>query len=185
MKNFKSLSDEHVVSLVKKNKQMYREIVRRYEDKLLRYSKYLTGDYDTAADAVQEAFIKAYVNLNSFNTKMKFSSWIYRITHNEAVNQIKKKKNKFSIEDFDIADEKNSVEEKLTTKEIAQMVNKCLGEMPVKYKTVLVLYYLEEKSYMEISDIMRLPVGTVGTLISRGKKILKSICLAKGGGNYV
>ena len=77
--------------------------------------------------------------------------------------------------EFEIADTKN-IEEEYFKKEITAEVAICLDKIPLKYSEVLSLYYLEEKSYDEISDILRLPIGTVGTRINRGKLIIKKIC---------
>ena len=87
MTKLSKLSDEEIVELVRrKNKNFYAQLISRYQKKLLRYANYLIADEDLAADAVQEAFIKAYINLHAFNLKLKFSSWLYRITHNQAID---------------------------------------------------------------------------------------------------
>ena len=100
MVKIKNLSDEALVELVcSQNQELYAEIVRRYQDKLMRYAHYLTQNEDQAADVVQEAFIKAFINLKGFNTKKKFSSWIYRIVHNQAINYLKKYQKEISLED--------------------------------------------------------------------------------------
>ena len=86
-------TDEELVEIVRsEDKELYSELVYRYEDKLVRYANYLIGDEHKAADAVQEAFIKAFINIKSFDLKKKFSSWIYRIVHNESINLVKKDK---------------------------------------------------------------------------------------------
>ena len=85
------MTDEEIIRQVQKgDKEIYARIVKRYQDKLIRYATYLVGDYHLASDVIQETFIKAYVNLNGFNIKRKFSSWIYRIAHNKAVDWIRK-----------------------------------------------------------------------------------------------
>lgn len=173
-------SDEDVVKLVQGGKkELYREIVIRYETKLLRYATYLLRDEDEAADVVQSAFVKAYINLQGFNTKKKFSSWIYRIVHNEAINAIKKKHKEISLDDNDwvknIADDQESAEEEISREQAQEVLRQHLADMPVTYSEPLELFYIEEKSYEEISDILHLPMGTVGTRISRGKKALKKI----------
>ena len=177
MKNLLKLTDEKVVEIVRNNdSEIYGEIVRRYWEKLLRYVAYLIKDEQKAVDVVQNSFIKAYINLNGFNTKKKFSSWIYRVTHNEAMNILKKHKREVVMnEDFDW-DSGVDIEKEYGKKELRQMVRKCLNGIPLKYKEPLSLYYLEEKSYKEISDILRMPVGTVGTNINRGKLLMKKIC---------
>ena len=91
MPDIKLLSDEELVVQIRtKNKERYSDLVKRYQDKLMRYATYLLHDEQKALDVVQESFIKAYVNLNGFDTKKKFGSWIYRIVHNEAMNSAKK-----------------------------------------------------------------------------------------------
>ena len=100
MKDFKNLSDEKLAELVcNQDQELYRTLVKRYQEKLLRYANYFVRDEDKAADIVQSAFIKAFINLKGFNVKKKFSSWLYRIVHNEAINFIKKYKKEISLED--------------------------------------------------------------------------------------
>lgn len=180
MKNHGNLSDEALVELVTdKDQELFSELVNRYQAKLLRYAGRLLADEHQAADVVQTAFIKAFVNLRGFDTKKKFSSWLYRIVHNEAINLIKKEKNKISLDKNqwvnDLSDDEPEIEEKLVEKELKQQVRTSLKKLPLIYRSVLNLHYLEEKSYEEISDILKIPVGTVGTRVSRGKKIMRVI----------
>ena len=177
MKNILKMTDKEIVDIVtKKDKELYSEIVKRYEEKLLRYAGYLVSDSHLAADIVQESFIKAYINLNGFDRKKKFSSWIYRIVHNEAMNAVKKQKKHSPIyENIDL-DSGINLEDKIIIKEMKGKTHKCLSRMPVIYKEPLSLFYLEEKSYEEISDILRIPIGTVGTRVNRAKILMKKIC---------
>jgi RNA polymerase sigma-70 factor (ECF subfamily) len=180
MVKLSKLTDEKVVEHTRsKNKEAYTEIVSRYQDKLIRYAKYLLNDDEKAADVVQESFIKAYINLNSFNSKKKFSSWIYRIVHNQAINLIKKHKKEVPLLPNIDFDSGVDVEEEYTKKELSEMIKECLNEMPVIYREPLSLYFLEDKSYNEIGDILRIPIGTVGTRINRAKILIKKICLKK------
>ena len=177
MKNSKELKDEQIVEIVRtKDKELYVEIVLRYQAKLLRYARYLVQDKIKAAEAVQEAFIKAFINLNSFNPKMKFSSWIYIIVHNEVINVIKKNKRERPLLDNTDFDSGKDLEIDFTEKEIQERVSRCIDQMPAIYSEPLSLFYLEDKSYEEISDILRMPVGTVGTRINRAKVLMKKIC---------
>jgi RNA polymerase sigma-70 factor, ECF subfamily len=180
MIDLSKLSDEEVVEITRtEDKEAYAEVVKRYQDKLMRYAKYLVNNDDRAADVVQDAFIKAFVKLHSFDTKRQFSSWIYRIVHNEAINLINKyKKEQPLLEEIDF-DSGVNIEEEYTKKEIRKMVKSCLEEMPLLYREPLGLYFLEEKSYVEISDILRIPTGTVGTRINRAKLIMKKKCQLK------
>jgi len=170
------MTDEKIVELIRKgNKEIFAVIIERYQEKLLRYAYGLLGD-DGAQDAVQNAFIKVYVNLNGFNVNKKFSSWIYRIVHNEAMNLVIKERRKISWDENWELDSGVDMEDELIKKEMAENARKCLQEIPLEYSEPLALFYLESKSYEEIGDILRLPVGTVGTRINRAKKLLKRIC---------
>ena len=173
----KKNSDEEVVEMIRvKDKELFSELINRYEAKLLRYATYLIHDPDRAADAVQGAFIKAYINLNRFDVKKKFSSWIYRIVHNEVMNALKKYRFEFPLlEEMDFED-KTKMEENYSREEITKKINQCLGKLPAHYAEPVTLHFLEEKTYEEISSIMRIPMGTVAIRINRAKKILKNLC---------
>lgn len=137
---------------------------------------FLLGDESLAADVVQEGFIKAYINLNGFDIKKKFSSWIYRIVHNEAMNAVQKNKRHQPIDEYSDIESGTNLEDEFIKNEIIRHAHKCLEEMPLLYKEPLSLFFIEEKSYEEISDILRIPIGTVGTRVNRAKGLMKKIC---------
>lgn len=176
MSDFEKLSDEEIVEEVRsKDQELYYIIVERYQNKLLRYAISLIKDEDRASDVVQDSFIKAFINLNGFDTKKNFASWIYRIVHNEAINIVKKYQKELPIlDDFDFQSDE-SIENNFEQKETVVKVKKCLEEMPLLYSEPLSLFYIHEKSYKEISDILRIPMGTVATRISRAKILMKKI----------
>jgi len=173
----KEFSDEEIVKKIKtSDKNLYAVIIERYQKKLIRYAKNLIKDEDKAVDIVQTAFIKAFVELNSFNDSMKFSSWLYRIVHNETINLLKKYKQETPMpEDFDFGSDEN-IEDDFGKKEITIKVEKYLKEIPLLYSEPLSLYYIDDKSYQEISDILRIPMGTVAIRINRAKKLMKKVC---------
>ncbi len=184
-----SLSDEELVEKIRsEDSELFAEIIERYQQKLYRYLRYLTNRPSEAEDILQDVFIKAYRNLLDFNTKKKFSAWIYRIAHNEGVNFIKKlnRRKEISLQgsgkiDFIPDGSSSPLLDAQVRKEIKEKVKECLDELETKYREPLILYYLEDKNYREISDILRTCTNTVGTLILRGKRILKVICQKKGG----
>lgn len=177
--NILELSDEQIVVGVRtKNKEWYSEIIRRYRTKLSHYLRKFISSPDELEDVLQVVFIKCYENLNGFDTKKKFSSWIYRIAHNEAVNNIKKHSRiSVSLEDVEmvLADEKVHLSNAVDHEMLKQKTEEALSHMKDKYREAVILYFFEQKSYEEMSDILRVPVNTVGTLLSRGKKQLKEI----------
>jgi len=177
MIEFEKLSDEQLIEKVRSaDQELYTLVVKRYQDKLLRYATGIIKDQDKASDVVQESFIKAFINLKGFNINKSFSSWIYRIVHNEAINLIRKHQKEVKLpENIDFKSKEN-IEEEFDKKEIVKNVQKCLKEIPLIYVEPITLFYIEEKSYEEISDILRLPMGTVATRINRAKKILRNLC---------
>ena len=177
------ITDEQLVKESLKDKNKFAILVERYEQKLLRYIKRLTGHYNhQAEDILQEVFIKIYRNLNNFDPNLKFSSWAYRITHNEAINHIRKKKESMPLETDDtettnlinILEDETDVQEEAKQKELATKIRQTIYKLPKKYREVIILYYLEDKTYEEISDILKKPKATIGTLLLRAKTKLKT-----------
>ena len=174
-------SDQELVTKTIKNKQEFAAIVDRYEAPLLRYiSRLGCKDSSAARDLLQEIFIKTFVHLNDYDHSLQFSSWIYRIAHNETVSYFRKERSQPGVlareEDFflfetisDDAGRNDQHEQRHTVLEIKSAVNR----LESKYRDVIVLKFFEEKSYEEISDILQIPQGTVATLISRAKKKIK------------
>jgi RNA polymerase sigma-70 factor (ECF subfamily) len=174
--------DEEIVKRVKDgDTESFGVLIERYENKIKRYAKKFLSNVEDIADIVQEIFIKAFTNIRGFDTDKKFSSWIYRIAHNELVNVLKRKdKNPLLFFDPDtffphpIA--KETADKKVRDKEIRKNLDKCLNKLSPKYRETLFLHYIEELDYREIADIMRIPISTVGVRLKRGKKLLKSVC---------
>ncbi len=155
-------------------------LVTRYEQKIARYAKrFLLGGED-GKDIVQEVFIKAYINIKSFDASRRFSPWLYRIAHNEFVNAIKKRSKSpvFSF-DFDtlfphpVA--KETADSEMSRNELKEMLEKSLDQIDVKYREPLVLYYFEELDYGEIAQVLQIPASTVGVRLKRGRDMLKTI----------
>lgn len=181
------MSDVQLVQLALRTPDAYLYLIKRYETKLTRYIHRVTSvTGEEAEDLLQEIFIKVYRNLNGFNQKLKFSSWIYRIAHNEIINYGYKKRALPNMVQMDSPDVNASFvtaeasnEEKaisdLELKEFHERMMQALLDLPLKYREVLVLRFFDEKSYGEISDILRKPEGTVATLISRAKKKFRKI----------
>ncbi len=155
-------------------------LMQRYEKKLARYGHKFLTDNDNIGDLVQDVFVKAYKNIKSFDTSRQFSSWIYRIAHNEYVNAVKKKwRDNIIPFDFDLVlphiAAKETADEDSHRQETKLMLDACLEKISSKYREVLVLYYFEELDYKEISEILQIPTSTIGVRLRRGKAILKEL----------
>lgn len=173
-------TDEQIVVLTLKNQDYYLCLMKRYEVKLLNYILKISNiSREDAEDILQEVFTKAYQNLNDFDLNFKFSNWIYSIAHNATISSFRKKKVRPQTVSWEDKDSNNILEstldventslQKLTYKQILKIINR----LPLKYKDVLILKFMEGKDYREISDILHKPMGTIATLINRAKKSLK------------
>ena len=174
------LSDNEIVKLVQAgNKNLFAIINERYQGKLFAYLFRLIGSREEAKDLLQDVFVKAFKNIKSYDASRNFSSWIYRIAHNESVNYIRRKglKRFISWEDIVSAKDKmmsnkaeDGADDIWLRKEKIKEVDEVINKLPFKYKQVLQLRYYSDKSYEEIGKVLKKPVNTVGTLISRAKK---------------
>lgn len=183
----KKLSDNDLIRLLKCNSPIvHDELINRYQRRLFVYIYRFLGNKEETEDLLQNVFFKVYKYCKNFDTTRKFSSWIYRIAHNEAVNHIKRKNIKkfISLEEF--VSNKDRIETKTDAKspmeiwlkkELRGEVEKSMKKLPAKYQEVLKMRYFSEKSYKEISKALKKPVNTVGTLINRAKRKLEAVIL--------
>jgi|AntAceMinimDraft_4_1070372.scaffolds.fasta_scaffold27619_4 RNA polymerase sigma-70 factor (ECF subfamily) len=171
-------SDADLVRLSLENEDNFLYLMKRYEKKLIGYIMKISNfNIDEAEDVLQEVFIKVYKNLHGFDESLSFSAWIYRITRNETITHFRKNKvyynnltqeeNEFFLNGL-VSD--SDVEERIDRDYLKNNINKILEKLDGKYREALVLKFLEEKDYREISDILQKPMGSVATLISRGKR---------------
>ncbi len=172
--------DEELVALAaSSDHQALLVLIRRYEPRLLAYIRRIGGvSIEDAEDILQDAFLDAYRHLSEFDMNLKFSSWMYRIVHNRTISAYRKRKRSMgdvSLDDADAAygrllaadlDAARLAEQSLTS----DAVKGALDKMAERDRAVLVLAYMEDKTYEEIGDILRAPQGTVATWIHRAKK---------------
>lgn len=175
-------TDQEIVRRTLQDKEAFALLIERYEPKLLRYLERLgVGVKEDREDVLQNAFVKAYRNLNSFDPELAFSSWMYRIAHNEAMSFFRARQARpqvilseegealiAGLRD-DRSDTAALAELRLTSEEL----EKALAELEPRYRTALILRFFEDRSYAEMSDILEVPVGTVSTLLYRAKRALR------------
>jgi RNA polymerase sigma-70 factor (ECF subfamily) len=171
------MTDEELMERVLESREYFGCIVTRYEEKLRRYvRRIMPGVGDDVEDILQDIFVKVYVNARGFDTKLSFSSWVYRIAHNETVSWLRKKKARpdtveLGEDEFQtfthVLDDARTDTEAVLTKDAVERV---LASLPEKYRSVLVLHFLLGKSYEEMSDILAVPSGTIATRIHRAKQ---------------
>lgn len=181
----KDLNDSELVEVIQnQNREIYKELFRRYQRKLFVYIFHLVGNKDETEDILQNVFVKTYKNIENFDKEKKFSSWIYRIAHNEAVNFLKRKNKKFFVSWEDVSASKDKLEMNSSNEipediwmqqEVTQEIGNAMEKLPDKYKQILMYRYFSEYSYDKIGQILDKPVNTVGTLINRAKKKLYEV----------
>lgn len=188
MENHSSFDDRTLVSAALRDRNAFALIVRRFEPPLSRYVRRLLGrSGQSTEDVLQDVFIKAYVNLNDYDRSRPFSPWLYKIAYNEAMSFLRKRRTEpYAIsgdegmrmlqEILEDADAPAAVDQS----RMETWIHDALAGLDRRYRDVLVLRFLEEKSYDEISEILEIPMGTVATLINRGKKRLKRNLEATG-----
>ena len=188
MENHSSFDDRTLVSAALRDRNAFALIVRRFEPPLSRYVRRLLGrSGQSAEDVLQDVFIKAYVNLNDYDRSRPFSPWLYKIAYNEAMGFLRKRR----AEPYAISGDEGmrmlqgvlddaDAPAALDQSRMETWIHDALGGLDRRYRDVLVLRFLEEKSYDEISEILEIPMGTVATLINRGKKRLKRNLEATG-----
>lgn len=183
LQDVEKMNDEDVVYFVFQDKEFFGVLIRRYEARLIKYVGRITsGNRDAIEDIVQNIFIKAFVNINSFQKGKKFGSWLYGIAHNECIDnwrKYKKHSGNVSLESneelFSVLASDENVELAFVRKDHKNDIKKSLDKLPTKFREVLVLKYLEDKNYEEIGYILKKPTSTIGTLLSRAKKRFKKI----------
>ncbi|MEI6352795.1 MAG: RNA polymerase sigma factor [Candidatus Nomurabacteria bacterium] len=184
----KDLNDEEIALLVQKgNIAIYEVLISRYSEKIDRYLRKFLSSPEDIEDILQDIFIKCFVNIRSFDTDQRFSPWIYRIAHNEAINLLKKNSSRpFSFDIFSETltfvhpkakeDSENEAEREL----IKNYLDQILNDLDKKYKEIIVLYFYEDMSYKDISDVLKIPISLVGVRIQRGKEQIKKILKERG-----
>lgn len=154
-------------------------LIDRYEPKLTRYGWRFLNTKEDIEDMVHEVFIKAYINIQSFDSSKRFSPWIYRIAHNEFVNALRSfKRRPMAFLDPDTILPQlagnEAADKAILDAELKEQIESSLDTLDSKYREPLVLYFYEEMSYQDISEVLRIPVTTVGVRINRAKEKLKA-----------
>jgi RNA polymerase sigma-70 factor, ECF subfamily len=179
-----ALIKKRIKQVIKGDQDAFAEIVEIYSNSIYQLGYRMLGNRHEAEDIAQEAFIRAYVNIKSFNQDLKFSTWLFRIATNLCIDRIRKKKPDYYLDAevsgtdgltmySQLASNSPLPEQELESLELQESVQKEIIKLPEKYRSVIVLKYIEELSLNEISEILDLPLGTVKTRIHRGREALR------------
>ncbi|CAN7594964.1 MULTISPECIES: RNA polymerase sigma factor SigW [Bacillaceae] len=179
-----ALVNKRIKQVLKGDQNAFAELVELYKDKVFQICFRMLGNRHEAEDIAQEAFIRAYVNIETFNQKRKFSTWLFRIATNLCIDRIRKKKPDYFLDAevagtegltmySQVAADVQLPEDEVENMELQETIQKEISKLPEKYRSVIVLKYIEELPLQEISDILDLPLGTVKTRVHRGREALR------------
>ena len=179
-----ALIKKRIKQVIKGDQDAFAEIVEIYSNSIYQLGYRMLGNRHEAEDIAQEAFIRAYVNIKSFNQDLKFSTWLFRIATNLCIDRIRKKKPDYYLDAevsgtdgltmySQLSSNSPLPEKELESLELQETVQMEILKLPEKYRSVIVLKYIEELSLNEISEILDMPLGTVKTRIHRGREALR------------
>ena len=165
------------------DREAFGALVEQYRDNVYRLAYRMCGNAYVADEAAQEAFVAAWRALPNFRGDAKFSTWLYRLTTNAAIDVMRREKRHQTVGDgemVDLADDADSPQETVERTEQQEAVQKALSTLSEEYREVLLLRYMEELDYAEIAEVLQLPSGTVKSRINRAKAALKAALLKSG-----
>jgi RNA polymerase sigma factor, sigma-70 family len=169
---------------LKGDQRAFAELVGLYQDKLFHMAYRMLYNRQEAEDVVQETFLRVYKNLERYDESLKFSTWIYRIATNLCIDRLRKRKPSYSLdaestdhEGLDgysmIPSDDRTPESELLLSETQRIIHDSIDSLPPKYKTIMMLRYIQEMSLQEIGDVLDMPVTTIKTRVHRGREFLR------------
>jgi RNA polymerase sigma-70 factor, ECF subfamily len=182
---------ELVVRALSGREDGFEELVRRYQRPIVAYVYRMVGDYDAALDLTQEVFIRVYNSLGRYRAEFKFSTWIYRIAHNAAIDHLRRvgasRTEEMTIEgeggtsfEKPLASKAPSPEQETERGERRAEIEEVVGQLPHAYRELIVLRHSHDLSYDEIAEVTGLPLGTVKNRIFRAREAMRELLVARG-----
>jgi len=156
-------------------------LVLRYQDRLYAAMVQVVGSADEAEDVVQDAFVRAFLKLDTFQNNSQFFTWLYRIAFNSALSRMRRRKTTTSLDQAREAvgdepvDQFAGPDQRMLQQERVQMVQKALGQLSPDHRAILVLREMEDHAYEQIAEILNISIGTVRSRLSRARSQLKTV----------
>lgn len=173
------LEDNNLVSrCLNGDTEAFDTLVEKYYKIIFRLARKMLKNYDDAEEITQSVFVKAYENLNKYNPKYKFFSWLYRITVNETLNFSKKKSYTEEINES-IANDDDDPDKIYNQNELGEKIQDALMELDMLYRLPVVLKHFLNYSYKELADLLGIPEKTVKSRLFTGRQLLKDILIKK------
>lgn len=181
----KTSDDRELVSrILGGERDLFTQLMTRYERRVVNYVYRITHRYEEAHDLAQEIFMKVYLALDRYDPKFQFSTWLFRIAQNSAIDAVRKKSLPevplMRQTDDDEEIEREVVDERVTphralhNKQLSAAIDKAVGKLPADYRELIQLRHFAELSYEEIATMKKLPLGTVKNKLFRARNLLKA-----------
>jgi len=187
---FAGLADyELVQTAVAGREASFEELVRRYQRPIAAYVYRMVGDYDSALDLTQEVFIKVYNSLNRYRSEFKFSTWIYKIAHNAAIDHLRRHAVREQTLSGSVEGERREVtieskrltpEQESERKERRMEIESVVQLLQPAYRELIVLRHSHDLSYDEIAEVTGLPLGTVKNRLFRAREAMRDLLVQRG-----
>ena len=179
---------ELVQSALAGRESSFEELVRRYQRPIAAYVYRMVGDYDSALDLTQDVFIKVYNSLSRYRSEFKFSTWIYKIAHNAAIDHLRRSTAREQALNDGTGDDRAEVaiERRLSPEQESERNERCseielvVQSLPHAYRELIVLRHSNDLSYDEIAEVTGLPLGTVKNRLFRAREAMRDLLLQRG-----
>lgn len=183
-----ALADSELVqSTLAGRESGFEELVRRYQRPIAAYVYRMVGDYDAALDLTQEVFIKVYASLSRYRPEFKFSTWIYKIAHNAAIDHLRRHATREAVASSETDRTEVTVESRsLSPEQESERTERCseietvVQLLPAPYRELILLRHSQDLSYEEIAEITGLPLGTVKNRLFRAREAMREHLIERG-----
>jgi len=165
---------------VKGDRSAFTALVELNQERLFASMIQVTGSPDEAEEVVQEAFIRAFMKLDTFQRNSQFFTWLYRIAFNSALTRKRRKRARISLDHWrennglEVADPSDAVDEPMLRQERVDLVRAAIEILSEDHRAILVLREMQERSYEDIAEILDISIGTVRSRLSRARNQLKA-----------
>jgi RNA polymerase sigma-70 factor, ECF subfamily len=171
-----------ILKCKKNNFDAFEELISIYESKIYNLCFYILKNKEDALDASQEVCLKIYKSISKFKGDSKFSTWVYRITHNTCLDLIKKRKDEISFDEvtnIEIQREART-DEIIESKELKYEIKKSILKLSNDFRTMIILRDVNGLSYQEIAEVLNIEVGTVKSRLNRAREALRNELIRNG-----
>ena len=166
--------DRHILQeILAGQKELFRLLVKRYEQQVYGMGLSFFRNAEDASDFTQEVFLKVYRNLSRFEGRSRFSTWLYKIAYNTAVNSVKRNREYRSLSEDDTIPDGDTPERKALKKLLQEAVVEAVMDLPSRFRVCVDLFFFYNRSYQEIEHITGYPVNTIKSHVFRAKKLLR------------